>query len=120
MTFSDFNNDERIFVVALFKKVIDYVTSIPMITCLWGFTGVPAYFERFMSKYSEIVQETMVDIAVAEEHGLSPYVYKNMSVEKKNHMLHKFLEALDYANEPILRIKGTEAWNYYLNSIKNV
>lgn len=118
MTFQDFSNEEKIFAVAVFKKVVEDVSKVPLLTMTWAFTGVPDYFRKFMSKYGDIVQETMVAPDVAEAHGISAYVYRNMTKEKIKFLGNKFGEALKYADEPALNLYAVNSWNSIINSLK--
>ena len=118
MTFEDFSNEEKIFAVAVFKKIIDDVSKVPLLTMTWAFTGVPEYFRKFMSKFGDIVQETMVAPDVAEAHGISTYVFRNMSNEKIKFLSSKLDEALKYANEPALNIYAINSWNSIIDSLK--
>lgn len=118
MTFKDFSDEEKIFAVALFKRTVDEVSQHPLISALWIYTGVPEYFRKFMSRYCDLALETMVSPDVAESHGLSAYVYHNMSDEKKKFLNNYFKESLEYANEAKLNYFAAPIWHDLLKTLQ--
>ena len=118
MTIKDFSDEEKIFAVALFKRTVDEVAQKPLIGALWAYTGVPEYFRKFMSRYGDLALEAMVAPDVAESHGLSAYVYRTMSEEKKRFLNNYFIESLNYAYEPKLNYFAIAIWNDLLKTLQ--
>lgn len=71
-----------------------------------------------MSRYGDLALEAMVAPDVAESHGLSAYVYRTMSEEKKRFLNNFFIESLNYANEPELNYFAIAIWNDLLKTLQ--
>lgn len=121
MTIKDFSDEEKIFAVALFAKVVEEVGNIQVYTKYWPLMGVPETYRKFMSKYGDLAIEARVAPDVAIAHGLSPYVFKNMTKEKKDFLQDYFKKSLDFAlassSDPFLETFATIHWYAIINNL---
>lgn len=101
MNFSDFSADERIFVAAFYYEMMGLIAEQPMLNmkCALGQTE---FMGRLFERYNDCIQETMVSPNVASEHGVSAYVYQNMSQEKQSYFNQRLTEDLNFIDEPIV------------------
>lgn len=118
MTIKDFSDEEKIFAVALFDKVIEEVGNIKVYTKYWPLTGIPESFRKLMSKYGDLAIEAGCSPDVAIAHGLSPYVSKNMAKEKWDFLYNYFKESLAFANDQCLSVLAENRWIVVTNSLK--